>query len=105
MYTWIPKLIFVWHLFLLPVKARVPSARCTVIITDSLFQLLMTGKNNNELCKQEQVLHFLEKLLSACQCEKQLRALAPHQKCKNALRLDYNSISCLGRAKLARRKA
>lgn len=102
MYMWIPKFIFMWHLFLLPGKATLLGARCTVIITDGLFQSIMTGKNNNESCKQEQALQFLYKLPSACQFEKQLSALAPHQKCKAALGLDYNSTSNRGRAKLAR---
>lgn len=104
---WIPKLIFMWHLFLFLVKAMLLSARRTVIITDGLFQFIMTGKNNNESCKQEQALHFLYKLLSDCQFEKQLRALvlAPRQKGKDVPRLDYNCISNVGRAKLARHKA
>lgn len=101
---WIPKLIFIDIFFLLLVRAMLLSARRAVIVTDGLFQFIMTGKNNNESCKQEQTLHFCYKLLGACQFEKQLRALA-RQKCTDALRLDYNSISNLGRAKLTRHKA
>lgn len=81
------------------------SARLTVILTDGLFQFIMIGKNNNESSEQEQALHFLYKLLNTCQFEKQLRALALRQKCKDALRLDYSSIFNLGREKLARNKA
>lgn len=105
MYMWIPKFIFMWHLFLFLGRATLLGARCTVIITDGLFQFIMTGKNNNESCKQEQALQFLYKLPSACQFEKQLSSLAPHQKCKAALRLVYNSSSNRGRAKLARCRA
>lgn len=101
MYVWIPKFIFMWHLFLFLGKATLLGAWCTVIITDGLFQFIMTGKNNNESCKQEQALQFLYKFPSACQFKKQLSALAPHQKCKAALRLDCNSTSNRGRAKLA----
>lgn len=99
-----PQTNFYRHFFLLLVRAMLLSARCAVIITDGIFQFIMTGKNNNESCKQEKALHFCYKLLGACQFEKQLRALA-RQKCTDALRLDYNSISNLGRAKLTRHKA
>lgn len=102
MYMWIPKFILCDICFCSQVKPRFWVAWCTVIITDGLFQFIMTGKNNNESCKQERALQFLYKLPSACQFEKQLSTLAPHQKCKAALRLDFNSTSNRGRAKLVR---